>query len=53
VIFCKVVEPVLIAAGANMLLMVLNSVKLPVEAGTPVAPAYGMILGIDALVNLG
>jgi len=40
-------------AGAIMLLMVLNSVGLPVEAGTPVAMAYAMILGIDALLDMG
>ena len=40
-------------AGAIMLLMVLNSVGLPVEAGTPVAAAYAMILGIDALLDMG
>lgn len=40
-------------AGAIMLLMVLSSVGLPVEAGTPVAMAYAMILGIDALLDMG
>jgi len=40
-------------AGAIMLLMVLNSVGLPVEAGTTVAVAYGMILGIDAILDMG
>jgi len=40
-------------AGAIMLLMVLNSVGLPVEAGTPVAMAYAMILGIDAILDMG
>lgn len=40
-------------AGAIMLLMVLNSVGLPVEAGTAVAVAYGMILGIDAILDMG
>jgi len=40
-------------AGAIMLLMVLNSVGLPVESGTPVAMAYAMILGIDALLDMG
>jgi len=40
-------------AGAIMLLMVLNSVGLPVEAGSPVAAAYAMILGIDALLDMG
>jgi Na+/H+-dicarboxylate symporter len=40
-------------AGAIMLLMVLNSVGLDVKAGTPVAMAYAMILGIDALLDMG
>ncbi len=40
-------------AGAIMLLMVLNSVGLPVETGTPVAMAYAMILGIDAILDMG
>jgi len=40
-------------AGAIMLLMVLNTVGLPVEAGTPVAAAYAMILGIDAILDMG
>ncbi len=40
-------------AGAIMLLLVLNSVGLPVEAGSPVAAAYAMILGIDAILDMG
>ncbi len=40
-------------AGAIMLLLVLESVGLPVEAGTSVALAYGMILGIDAILDMG
>lgn len=40
-------------AGAIMLLMVLNSVGLPVEAGGPVAAAYAMVLGIDAILDMG
>ncbi|ETD72924.1 amino acid transporter [Pelistega indica] len=40
-------------AGAIMLLMVLESVGLKVEAGSTVAVAYGMILGIDALLDMG
>jgi Na+/H+-dicarboxylate symporter len=40
-------------AGAIMLLMVLEAVGLPVEAGTAVALAYGMILGIDAILDMG
>lgn len=40
-------------AGAIMLLLVLNSVGMPVVEGTPVALAYAMILGIDALLDMG
>ncbi len=40
-------------AGAIMLLMVLNSIGLPVKAGTPVALAYAMIFGIDAILDMG
>jgi len=40
-------------AGAIMLLLVLNSVGLPVEPGSPVALAYAMILGIDAILDMG
>jgi Na+/H+-dicarboxylate symporter len=40
-------------AGAIMLLLVLDSVGLPVTAGTPVAGAYAMIVGIDALLDMG
>jgi Na+/H+-dicarboxylate symporter len=40
-------------AGAIILLMVLESVGLPVTAGTIVAGAYAMILGIDALLDMG
>jgi len=40
-------------AGAIMLLLVLNSVGLPVADGSPVAMAYAMILGIDALLDMG
>jgi Na+/H+-dicarboxylate symporter len=40
-------------AGAIMLLMVLETVGLPVTAGTAVAGAYAMILGIDALLDMG
>jgi Na+/H+-dicarboxylate symporter len=36
-----------------MLLMVLEAVGLPVEAGTAVAGAYAMILGIDAILDMG
>jgi len=40
-------------AGAIMLMMVLDSVGLKVEAGSPVATAYAMIFGIDALLDMG
>jgi Na+/H+-dicarboxylate symporter len=40
-------------AGALMLLLVLNSVGLRVEPGSAVAAAYAMILGIDALLDMG
>ncbi len=40
-------------AGAIMLIMVLESVGLPLEAGSAVAIAYGMILGIDAILDMG
>jgi Na+/H+-dicarboxylate symporter len=40
-------------AGAIMLLMVLESVGLKVEPGSPVAMAYAMIFGIDALLDMG
>lgn len=40
-------------AGAIMLLMVLESVGLKVETGSAVAAAYAMILGIDALLDMG
>ncbi|MDR0356241.1 MAG: dicarboxylate/amino acid:cation symporter [Deltaproteobacteria bacterium] len=40
-------------AGAIMLLMVLESVGLNVAEGSAVAAAYAMILGIDALLDMG
>lgn len=40
-------------AGAIMLLMVLQSVGLPMEEGSAVAAAYAMILGIDAILDMG
>ena len=40
-------------AGAIMLLLVLESVGLKVEAGSAVAAAYAMMLGIDALLDMG
>jgi Na+/H+-dicarboxylate symporter len=40
-------------AGAIMLLMVLESIGMRVEAGSAIAAAYAMILGIDALLDMG
>jgi Na+/H+-dicarboxylate symporter len=40
-------------AGALMLLMVLESIGLPVQTGTMVAAVYAMILGIDAILDMG
>ncbi len=40
-------------AGVIMLLMVLNSVGLEVKDGSAVAMAYVMILGIDAILDMG
>ncbi|MBO8154383.1 dicarboxylate/amino acid:cation symporter [Thermovirga sp.] len=40
-------------AGAIMLLMVLQSVGLSMEEGSAVAAAYAMILGIDAILDMG
>ena len=40
-------------AGAIMLLLVLESVGLNVEAGSVVAAAYAMIIGIDAILDMG
>lgn len=40
-------------AGAIMLLIVLKSVGLEIEDGTAVAAAYAMILGIDAILDMG
>jgi Na+/H+-dicarboxylate symporter len=40
-------------AGAIMLLLVLNTVGLPIEEGSAVAAAYAMILGIDAILDMG
>lgn len=40
-------------AGAIMLLMVMESIGMPVIEGTNVAAAYAMILGIDALLDMG
>lgn len=40
-------------AGAIMLIMVLDSVGLTLAEGSAVAAAYGMILGIDAILDMG
>lgn len=40
-------------AGALMLLMVLESIGLKVTEGSAVAAAYALILGIDALLDMG
>src|SRR5699024_258046 len=40
-------------AGAIMLLMVLNSVGMPGEQGSAVAAAYAMVLGMDAILDMG
>lgn len=40
-------------AGAIMLLMVMDSIGLSVLPGTNIAAAYAMILGIDALLDMG
>ena len=40
-------------AGSIMLLMVLNSVGLDINSNPNIAAAYGMILGIDALLDMG
>ncbi|HSV57103.1 MAG TPA: cation:dicarboxylase symporter family transporter, partial [Magnetospirillaceae bacterium] len=40
-------------AGAIMLLMVLESVGLKVVEGSAVAAAYAMVLGIDAILDMG
>ena len=40
-------------AGAIMMLMVLDAVGLKIEAGNAVAAAYAMILGVDALFDMG
>ena len=36
-----------------MLLMVLESIGLKVEAGSAVAAAYAMVFGIDAILDMG
>ena len=40
-------------AGAIMLLMVLSSIGLNLSANSPVSLAYAMILGVDALLDMG
>ncbi|MDR2745082.1 MAG: dicarboxylate/amino acid:cation symporter [Desulfovibrio sp.] len=40
-------------AGVIMLLMVLESIGLKIEAGSAVAAAYAMMLGIDAIMDMG
>ena len=40
-------------AGAIMLAMVMQGIDLPIEAGTTLAGAYAMILGIDAILDMG
>jgi len=40
-------------AGAIMMLMVLEGVGLSVTAGSAVAVAYALILGIDAIFDMG
>lgn len=40
-------------AGAIMLLMVLDSIGLRVDAGSAVAGAYAIILGLDAILDMG
>ena len=40
-------------AGAIMLAMVMAGINMPIEAGTTLALAYAMILGIDALLDMG
>lgn len=40
-------------AGAIMLLMVMESVGLKVDQGSAVAAAYAMILGLDAIFDMG
>ena len=40
-------------AGAIMLAMVMQGINLPIEAGSVLAGAYAMILGIDAILDMG
>jgi Na+/H+-dicarboxylate symporter len=40
-------------AGAIMLAMVMQQVKMPIQPGTAIAGAYALILGIDAILDMG
>ncbi|MFA7118270.1 MAG: dicarboxylate/amino acid:cation symporter [Sphaerochaetaceae bacterium] len=40
-------------AGAIMLVMVMETVGLPIKEGTTIAGAYALILGIDAILDMG
>lgn len=40
-------------AGAIMLAMVMSSIGFPIVQATPIAGAYAMILGIDAILDMG
>lgn len=40
-------------AGAIMLAMVMSSIGFPIVEATPIAGAYAMILGIDAILDMG
>ena len=40
-------------AGAIMLAMVMKGINLPIEPGSVLAGAYAMILGIDAILDMG
>ena len=40
-------------AGAIMLAMVMQGINMPIEAGSILAGAYAMILGIDAILDMG
>ena len=40
-------------AGAIMLAMVMSSIGYPIVEATPIAGAYAMILGIDAILDMG
>lgn len=41
------------SAGAIMLAMIMNGIGHPIEAGTVWAGAYALILGIDAILDMG